>query len=52
MVRAAGKLGRQHQMEVSAALEEADNASRRALMRNSLTAVRISPFGSSHFVTL
>jgi len=41
MVRAAGKLGREHQLEVRAALEEAgDSTSRRALMRNAMTAVR------------
>jgi hypothetical protein len=43
MVRAAGKLGREHQLEVCAALEEAgDSTSRRALMRNAMTAVRAS----------
>ena len=42
MVRAAGKLGRAHQMEVCAALENAEPSSRRALLKGSLTAVRVS----------
>ena len=43
MVRAAGKLGRQHQACVAAALSGEDATSRRALLRNALTAVRFAP---------
>ena len=43
MVRAAGKLGRKHQACVAAALSGDDASSRRALLRNALTAVRFAP---------
>lgn len=38
VIRAAGKLGRAHQLEVCAALEDAEPTTRRALLKGSLTA--------------
>jgi len=38
MVAAAAKFGRKHQLEVSAALEESDNNTRRAMLRNAMGA--------------
>merc|ERR1719223_2631991 len=44
MVAAAGKLGRKHQLEVSAALEEVDSTSRRTMIRNVMgTALAVMP---------
>jgi len=41
MVAAAGKFGRKHQLEVSAALEGVDSNSRRKMLSNVMGAVRI-----------
>eukprot|EP00238_Polyblepharides_amylifera_P000688 CAMPEP_0196570308 /NCGR_PEP_ID=MMETSP1081-20130531/337_1 /TAXON_ID=36882 /ORGANISM="Pyramimonas amylifera, Strain CCMP720" /LENGTH=706 /DNA_ID=CAMNT_0041886673 /DNA_START=104 /DNA_END=2224 /DNA_ORIENTATION=- len=42
MISAAGKFGRKHQMDVSAAIDGADSSSKRELLRNAMTAALVA----------